>query len=247
MNSFGAQTMAAQDVGLGSAEFDEYADPDAYDTALEQGIALSGEDKSYFAQGRVAWLAALLQAKGIMPLRVLDYGCGTGTATPFLLDAIAPKQVIGVDLSARSIETARRLHGSDRASFFTLDRYQPSGEIDLAFCNGVFHHIPLDARAAAVDYLSRALRPGGLFALWENNPWNPGTRLVMKRIPFDRDAITLSPPVARRLVASGGLEILRTDFLFFFPRALSVFRTLEPRLAKVPLGAQYLVFCQKPA
>ena len=22
----------------------------------------------------------------------------------------------------------------------------------------------------------RALRPGGLFALWENNPWNPGTR-----------------------------------------------------------------------
>jgi len=24
---------------------------------------------------------------------------------------------------------------------------------------------------------TEALRPGGLFALWENNAWNPGTRL----------------------------------------------------------------------
>jgi hypothetical protein len=27
--------------------------------------------------------------------------------------------------------------------------------------------------AAAVDYVYRSLRPGGLFAFWENNPWNP--------------------------------------------------------------------------
>jgi SAM-dependent methyltransferase len=238
--------MASQHVGLSPAEFDEYADPDAYDAALEQGIAISGEDKSYFARGRVAWLAEILRSKNLRPLHILDYGCGTGTATPFLLDLIGPAQLIGVDLSARSIETARRLHVSDRVRFFTLDEYQPSGEIDLAFCNGVFHHIPLDARSAAVDYLARALRPGGLFSFWENNPWNPGTRLVMKRIPFDRDAITLSPPQARRLVASGGLEVLQTDFLFFFPRALAPFRKLEPRLARLPVGAQYQVLCQKP-
>jgi SAM-dependent methyltransferase len=238
--------MASQNVGLGPAEFDEYADPAAYDTALEQGIALSGEDKSYFAHGRVDWLANFLRSQGVKPLHVLDYGCGTGTTTPFLLDLIGPSHLIGVDLSARSIETARRLHGSDRSSFLTLDQYQPCGEIDLAFCNGVFHHIPLDARAAAVDYLARALRPRGLFSCWENNPWNPGTRLIMRRIPFDRDAITLSPPQARRLMVSGGFEILRTDFLFFFPRALSIFRKLEPRLQKLPLGGQYQVLCQKP-
>ena len=90
-----------------------------------------------------------------------------------------------------------------------------------------------------------SLAPCGLFAFWENNPWNPGTRLVMKRIPF-ADAITLSPPEARRLLATGGLEILRTDFLFFFPRALSIFRRLERGLSSLPLGAEYEVLCQKP-
>lgn len=238
--------MASQNIGLGEVEFDEYADPEAYDAALKRGISISGEDKSYFARGRVAWLADCLQAHGLRPTQVLDFGCGTGTATPFLVDILQPTRLIGVDTSARSIETARRLHASDRTHFLTLDQYEPCGEVDLAFCNGVFHHIPVAARETAVDYLGRALRPGGLFACWENNPWNPGTRLVMNRIPFDRDAITLSPPQARRLMTSCGFEILRTDFLFVFPKPLSIFRSLEPWLSKFPTGAQYQVLCRKP-
>lgn len=52
---------------------------------------------------------------------------------------------------------------------------------------------------AVVDLVRRSLRPGGVFAFWEINPWNPGTRHVMSRIPFDRDAIMLTPPEARWL------------------------------------------------
>jgi SAM-dependent methyltransferase len=63
------------------------------------------------------------------------------------------------------------------ASFFTLSGYQPAGQADLAFCNGVFHHIPLEERAEAVAYVYRSLRPGGLFAFWENNPVEPGHAL----------------------------------------------------------------------
>ena len=92
----------------------------------------------------------------------------------------------------------------------------------------------------------RRLRPGGLFALWENNPWNPGTRYVMSRIPFDRDAVPLAPPEARRLVRACGFEVLRTDFLFLFPRALRLMRPLEARLSRLPLGAQYQVLCRRP-
>jgi hypothetical protein len=84
-----------------------------------------------------------------------------------------------------------------------------------------------------------------VFAVFENNPWNPGTRLVMRRIPFDRDAETLSPPAGRRLLRSAGFEVLRTDFVFFFPRALHILRPLERRLARLPLGAQYLVLARK--
>jgi SAM-dependent methyltransferase len=117
--------------------------------------------------------------------------------------------------------------------------------IDLAFCNGVFHHIPPDERAAAVDYIYRSLRCGGLFALWENNPWNPGTKYVMSRIPFDKGAITLKPPEARRLLQAGGFEVLSTSYLFIFPRALSWLRAIEPVVSTLPLGAQYQILCRR--
>jgi SAM-dependent methyltransferase len=125
------------------------------------------------------------------------------------------------------------------------DEYTPDGTMDLAFCNGVFHHIAPPERTAAVDYIHRALRPGGLFAFWENNPWNPGTRLVMKRIPFDRDAVTLTSREARQLLRERGFEILRTDFLFIFPRVLRWLRGVERFVTQWPLGAQYQVLCRK--
>src|SRR5437868_6650765 len=65
-----------------------------------------------------------------------------------------------------------------------------------------------------------------LWAFGENNSWNPETRYIMHRIPFDRDAIPLTPPDARQLLQVGGFEILRTDFLFLFPRMLKWLRGL---------------------
>ena len=109
---------------------------------------------------------------------------------------------------------------------------------NLAFCNGVFHHIPPAQRPGALDYIRRSLKPGGLFALWENNPWNPGTRYVMSRIPFDSDAILVWPRQARALLRTAGFDILRTDFLFVFPRALRSLRGFEASLSRLPLGAQ---------
>lgn len=70
-------------------------------------------------------------------------------------------------------------------------------------------------------------------------------RYVISRIPFDRDAITLTPPEARRLLGDGGFQVLRTDFLFIFPRWLGWLRRLEPGLTGWPLGAQYLVLGRK--
>lgn len=223
--------------------FDHYAEE--YDAALEQGLAVSGEDKSYFAHGRVAWLSRCLQQMRQHPKSFMDFGCGTGSAAPYLLDVPGAESLVGVDLSPKSLAVAERTHGSERARFQLLDQYQPNEQIDLAYCNGVFHHIPPQERASAINYVYRSLRPGGLFAFWENNPWNPGTRYVMSRCPFDQDAITLSPPEARRLVCGGGFEILSTDFLFVFPRALRLFRGIEPLISRLPFGAQYQVLCRK--
>ncbi len=225
-------------------EFDRYAGD--YDKALARGISVSGEDKDFFAKGRVAWLARCLRQHDSRPRRILDYGCGTGSATPFLKQAFEIDSFIGVDVSAQSIEIARRLHGSETARFTVLEEFSPEARLDLVFCNGVFHHIPPDARGTAVELIARSLRPDGLLAFWENNPWNPGTRYVMSRIPFDRDAIKLTPSEARRMLRAGGFEILRTDFQFVFPRMLGWFRRFETVLSPVPIGAQYQVLCRKP-
>src|SRR5262249_2125442 len=152
--------------------------------------------------------------------------------------------VVGLDSCDDLIKRAEQTYGSE-SHFLTIDHYRPTGEIDLAYSNGVFHHIPVSERDRVVAFIARALRPGGWFALWENNPWNAGTRYVMSRIPFDRDAIALSPPGARRLLRARGFEILCTDFLFIFPRKLRWLRWIEPYVARLPFGAQYMVLGRK--
>lgn len=227
-----------------AAEFDSFAT--SYEADLDQALSVSGENKDFFAEGRVKWLARSLQQIGFQPTSALDYGCGVGGTSVLLRAELRAASVIGLDVSVRSLEIARSRHQGDGIRFFTFAEFAPSGEIDLAYCNGVFHHIPVAQRDQAIQYVYSALRPGGLFALWENNPWNPGTRWVMSRCSFDRNAVTLTPPETARLARRNGFQVVKTDYLFFFPRSLRWFRSLEPGLAKLPLGGQYMTLCRKP-
>ena len=225
-------------------KFDQYAS--SYDRELARGIEVSGEDKIYFVQRRLNWLRRCLGEIGVAPLVAMEFGCGTGSNTPGLVELLGVKSALGVDVSAKSLEFATQAFGSQQVRFVQASSYEPVEEMDFAFCNGVFHHIPPQDRPASVQYVYRCLKPGGIFALWENNPWNPGTRYVMSRISFDRDAITLSATNARRLLSAAGFVILRTDFLFIFPRPLAWLRVLEPLVSRLPLGAQYQVLARKP-
>jgi SAM-dependent methyltransferase len=225
------------------AEFDRFADN--YDECLNDALAASGETKEFFARARVEWLAKCLRESGHLAGSAIDYGCGTGDTTKLLREVLGSRSVIGLDVSVLSLERARARNGG-HAHFLTFAEYIPDGSMDVVYCNGVFHHIPVAERDDAVRYTYRCLRPGGVFGLWENNPWNPGTRYVMYKCEFDRDAVRISPPDATRLLRRGGFEILRTDYRFFFPRALKVMRPVESFLTKFPLGGQYQVFARKP-
>jgi len=225
------------------AEFDRFADN--YDERLNDALVASGETKEFFAQARVQWLAKSLKAIGHSSITALDYGCGTGDTTLLLREILGSGSVVGLDVSTLSLNRARARHGG-HAQFFTFAEHAPDGSFDVVYCNGVFHHIPVAERADAVRYICRCLRPGGIFGLWENNPWNPGTQYVMYKCEFDRAAVKISPHEAARLLRKGGFEILRTDFRFFFPRALSVLRPIETLLTKIPLGGQYQVLARKP-
>lgn len=159
--------------------FDEFAED--YDRALNQGISISGETKDFFASRRIKWLSGLLDKRGFETRSVIDFGCGIGSATPYILRDLKAQSVLGIDPSAKSIRLAQANNSSVSVRFCRLDEYRPDAGVDLAFCNGVFHHIPVTERAASASYVYRSLREGGLFSFWENNPWNPGAMYCMKK------------------------------------------------------------------
>ena len=224
---------------MGQAEFDRFAR--SYDQDLAKSLAPTGEGREYYAQKRIDWTAHCVAPLDVSVQRILDYGCGDGASVPMLAERFQAGQVLGVDVSADSITIARESYGREGLEFLCTRDWTPDSSVDLAFTNGVFHHIGPPDRPACLDAIRRALKPGGLFAFWENNPWNPGTQYVMSRCAFDEHANKISPREAKRMLSNAGFQILRADSLFYFPRQLSFLRPTESWLRALPLGGQYLV------
>ncbi len=225
------------------AQFDRFAA--SYDDDLDKSLAATGEVRDFYAQGRIGWTADCVSRLGSDARSILDYGCGDGTCTPIFTTKFKAERVVGVDVSTASIAEARKCNDGERAAFFTMDEWNPDGKMDLVYTNGVFHHIKPSERMDNLAAIRRALSLEGLFAFWENNPWNPGTRYVMSQCAFDEDAIAISPREAREMLTRAGFKILRFDFLFFFPRQLRMFRSAERWLRGVPLGGQYQALCKR--
>ena len=228
-----------------SSTFDSFVE--SYEDACERGLAFTGESRDFFARTRIEICAAAIRKSRCAIHSILDYGCGLGHTAPLLLDHFSETRVVGLDNSGPTIAEAQRKYGSSRCRFTTSLDSDENDTFDAAYCNGVFHHIPIAERIDQAKVVFDALRPGGWFMFWENNPWNPGTRYVMSKIPFDRDAILLSPANSRQLLRQVGFHIQTTTYHFFFPRLLRMFRSLERRLVRFPLGGQYCVWAIKPA
>lgn len=77
----------------------------------------------------------------------------------------------------------------------------------------------------------------------EHNPWNPATRMIVRRCPVDVDAELMSAPLAKRLMQAGRLRPVRTSNFLFLPEGIyKHLPKIEKVFAKVPAGGQYAVF-----
>ncbi|HYE16171.1 MAG TPA: methyltransferase domain-containing protein [Pyrinomonadaceae bacterium] len=116
--------------------------------------------------------------------RVLDAGCGTGLLTLALLRVLRrPANVTAVDLSARSLQTARRAvsklaRGSrHKVTFLQADALSlpfADESFDCVVTSGVLEYLPLDKGLAE---LARVLAPGGQLLFLPVRP-SPMSRLL---------------------------------------------------------------------
>lgn len=214
----------------------------SYDEVCSSALlSLFGEDRLYFARQRVGFVQDWAERLSLSPRCIVDFGCGTGDTCPLLAASFPGADVVGLDPSAQMIRIAREQIRHERVRFQLPGKQSHLPAADIVYCNGVLHHVPMARRGPVVRSMRRMMRPGSVLFLFENNACNPGSRILMKRLPFDRGATPLFGGDVRRLLARNGFGRLITRFLFFFPSALSFARGLEGALGRLPVGAQFCI------
>ena len=229
-----------------NADFDEHAG--SYRDDVNHAVAFSGRDVTFFATHKASLLADLATKRfgSSTECSILDVGCGIGLIDGPLAGAF--KAVAGADVSDVELEIARRDNPGVRYDRST-ERELPhdTGSFDLVFAACVFHHVAPDARIALAREMCRVARPGGVVAVFEHNPWNPLTRLVVRRTSFDKGVVLIRSSELVRVVAQAGLGPPKVSFITFFPFNGDLSRKFERSLSGVPIGAQYVVVAQKDA
>lgn len=123
--------------------------------------------KRHTAQTQSAYLLPHLRPG----LRVLDFGCGPGTISVGLAEAIEPGELHGVDMESTQIDLARAIAdagGHGNASFHVGDVTElPFDDeyFDVVHGHAILTHVP-DTQAALAE-VKRVLKPGGLIAVRE--------------------------------------------------------------------------------
>jgi SAM-dependent methyltransferase len=181
--------------------------PEVDPTNAEQARAWDGNEGAYWAENaerfdravaayhkRFLTTAAIGRAE-----RVLDVGCGTGQTTRDAAQAAPDGTALGVDLSGRMIELARRLaaeEGIANARFDQADaQVQPfparSFDVAISRTGTMFFGDP----GAAFANIARATRPGGRLTMlvWQGPEPNEWIRELSGALAAGRDLP--APPI----------------------------------------------------
>ncbi len=102
------------------------------------------------------------------PRRVLDVGCGTGTLTRQVYDALRPgddRAVCGIDAAEAMIEVAQQKAGHRPGLTFAAALAEelptPDASVDCVLSTFFFHHLNYALKVKSLAECWRVLRPGG--------------------------------------------------------------------------------------
>jgi len=103
---------------------------------------------------------------------ILDFGCGGGVESRYIMKQLQGNgQLTCVDVSKYFMERARkRLNKNPNVTLMRGDIRElgiPERSFDVIFAIHVIHDIAPEERQDTVNALSRKLKPGGVFYIWE--------------------------------------------------------------------------------
>jgi SAM-dependent methyltransferase len=223
-----------------SVDFDQFTDN--YNQLLNESTNFFSPSEEYFAQYKVDIVKKIhtFETKSI-----LEYGCGIGRNISFLANAFPGSTIHGSDISEASLDVARKIN--PEVYFFNEnDESIKDNKYDLIFVAGVFHHIPPEIRDFAVSGLYRRLKENGNIFIFEHNPFNPVTRRIVDKCPYDEDAILLKPSELKTRLQKGGLQVVDQSYCLFIPPKLDFLLPIENYLQWLPLGGQYWTHARRP-
>jgi SAM-dependent methyltransferase len=158
-------------------------------------------------------------------MRLLDAGCGPGSITIGLAQAIAPGEAVGIDANPRAVEaatSAATAAGVSNVSFQVHDLHRvpfPDGAFDAVFAHAVLQHVPDPQRA--VRALARLVRPGGVigladadwdgFLLWPAPPAMRRALRIMREVRKHSGGDFRVGKKLGRLLARAGLVDVRAN------------------------------------
>jgi len=224
-----------KDRSKASVEFDDFAN--RYRDLLNQSVSASGESGEYFANFKAQYMRGILGRD--FAGAILDYGCGVGLLTGFLLQSFPKAQVIGFDPSLASIRMAAPEVAS--GAHLTTEETALPQKVDAIILANVLHHVVPSERSSLIAALVKKLSPSGRLVTFEHNPANPVTRAAVCQCAFDRDAVLLKPREVTEYYRNAQLDVLRHDYIVFFPHLLRWLRSIEKLLTWCPVGAQFVV------
>jgi SAM-dependent methyltransferase len=215
---------------------------DSYVDDLDAAVRFSGKDHEFFTRRKADELLALAE-RYVAPARTLnalDVGCGIGLTDSFVAGRFA--SLTGVDVTPGVLERAAERNLDAHYELYDGERL-PWGEetFDVTFCAGVVQVLPPERRSAFLGELRRVTGGRGIVVVFEHNPYNPLTRLAVRRFSLGHDAQMLPARQLVDLAERAGLAVLERAHILLLPSESRVARKVERRLERLPLGAQYVV------
>ena len=153
-------------------------------------------------------------------MRLIDCGCGPGSITVDLAAAVAPGEVVGIDIRADALAQGQQLareRGLNNVEFQVADIFRlpfPDGSFDAAWACALLQH--LDRPVDALKEIRRVLKPGGVIGVADGSspvtfryPTNPLLELWDGLRVREADPTTGRRPIAlelRTLLREAGFE-----------------------------------------